>query len=99
MGNNNGRALSGYGANTPTTNITGAIAMFAARYWVALPALAIAGPLAMKKLVPAGPGTLPTHSPLFVCFLSAVVDVVGALSFIPTLALGPIAEDLIVAGS
>ncbi|MEZ5364224.1 MAG: potassium-transporting ATPase subunit KdpA [Bryobacterales bacterium] len=99
MGNNNGSAFAGYGANTPTTNITGAIAMFAARYWVALPALAIAGSLAKKKVVPAGPGTLPTHSPLFVGFLASVVIVVGALAFIPALALGPIAEHLMLAGN
>jgi K+-transporting ATPase ATPase A chain len=99
MGNNNGSAFAGYGANTPTTNITGGIAMFLARYWVALPALAIAGSLAKKKLVPAGPGTLPTHSPLFVCFLAAVVIVVGALAFVPALALGPIAEHLMLAGN
>jgi K+-transporting ATPase ATPase A chain len=98
MGNNNGSAFAGYGANTPTTNITGAIAMLFARYWVALPALAIAGSLAKKKVVPAGPGTLPTHSPLFVVFLAAVVIVVGALAFIPALALGPIAEHLTRAG-
>ncbi|MBI1355871.1 MAG: potassium-transporting ATPase subunit KdpA [Acidobacteria bacterium] len=99
MGNNNGSAFAGYGANTPTTNMTGAIAMLAARYWVALPALAIAGSLAKKKLLPAGPGTLPTHSLLFIFFLSGVVVVVGALAFVPALALGPIAEHLVVAGN
>jgi K+-transporting ATPase ATPase A chain len=70
--------------------------MLFARYWVALPALAIAGALARKKVVPAGPGTLSTHTPLFVGFLAAVVVVVGALAFIPALALGPIAEHLLM---
>jgi K+-transporting ATPase ATPase A chain len=96
MGNNNGSAFAGYGADTPAVNISGGIAMLFARYWVALPALAIAGSLAAKKVVPAGPGTLPTHTPLFVGFLAAVVVVVGALAFIPALALGPIAEHLLM---
>ncbi len=94
MGNNNGSAFAGYGADTPVVNIAGGIAMLFARYWVALPALALAGSLAAKKTVPAGPGTLPTHTPLFVGFLAAVVVVVGALAFVPALALGPIAEHL-----
>jgi K+-transporting ATPase ATPase A chain len=97
MGNNNGSAFAGYGADTPVVNITGGIAMLFARYWVALPALAIAGSLAAKKVVPVGPGTLPTHTPLFVGFLAAVVVVVGALAFVPALALGPIAEQLLLA--
>jgi K+-transporting ATPase ATPase A chain len=96
MGNNNGSAFAGYGADTPAVNITGAIAMLFARYWVALPALAIAGSMARKKTVPAGPGTLPTHTPLFVGFLAAVVVVFGALAFVPALALGPIAEHLLM---
>ncbi len=98
MGNNNGSAFGGYGADTPTVNISGAIAMLFARYWVALPALAIAGSFAKKKLVPPGPGTLPTHTALFAGFLAAVVVIVGALAFIPALALGPIAEHLLLAG-
>ena len=97
MGNNNGSAFAGYGADTPAVNISGGIAMLLARYWVALPALAIAGSLAAKKVVPVGPGTLPTHTPLFVGFLAAVVVVVGALAFVPALALGPIAEQLLLA--
>ena len=66
---------------------------------IRMPTLKVGATLAKKKLVPAGPGTLPTHSPLFVCFLAAVVVVVGALAFIPALALGPIAEHLMAAGS
>ena len=94
MGNNNGSAFAGYGANTPLVNVLGGLAMLFARYWVALPALAIAGSLVEKKKVPAGAGTLPTHGPLFVLTLVAVVIVVGALTFIPALALGPIAEQV-----
>ncbi|MCB0156326.1 MAG: potassium-transporting ATPase subunit KdpA, partial [Anaerolineae bacterium] len=67
-----------------------------ARYWVALPALAIAGSLGRKKKVPASSGTLPTHGPLFIGWLAAVVLIVGALSFLPALALGPIVEQLLL---
>lgn len=94
MGNNNGSAFAGYGANNPLVNFTGGAAMLLARYWVALPVLAIAGSLAQKKIVPSGPGTLPTHTPLFVAMLAGTVLIVGALAFIPALALGPIAEAL-----
>jgi K+-transporting ATPase ATPase A chain len=66
--------------------------MLIGRYWLALPTLALAGSLAQKKLVPAGEGTLPTHTPLFVFWLIAVVLIVGALNFLPALALGPVAE-------
>jgi K+-transporting ATPase ATPase A chain len=94
MGNNNGSAFAGLGANTPFYNLTGGLAMLFARYWLAIPTLAIAGSLARKPLVPAGPGTLPTHAPLFVVMLIGVVLIVGALTFIPALALGPIVEHL-----
>jgi K+-transporting ATPase ATPase A chain len=99
MGNNNGSAFAGLGANNPFYNLTGGIAMFMARYWLAIPTLAIAGSLARKKLVPAGPGTLPTHTPLFVVMLIGVVIIVGALTFIPALALGPIVEHLLMIGA
>jgi K+-transporting ATPase ATPase A chain len=95
-GNNNGSAFAGLGANTPFYNTTLGIAMFFARYWLAIPTLAIAGSLAQKKIVPAGPGTLPTHTPLFVAMLVGVVIIVGALTFIPSLALGPIVEHLLM---
>ena len=72
--------------------------MFFARYWLVIPALAIAGSLARKKKVPAGAGTLPTHTPLFGAWLIGVIMIVGALSFIPALALGPIVEHLMVFG-
>jgi K+-transporting ATPase ATPase A chain len=99
MGNNNGSAFAGLGANNPFYNLTGGLAMFIARYWLAIPTLAIAGSLAGKKLVPAGPGTLPTHTPLFVVMLISVVLIVGALTFIPALALGPIVEHLLMIGA
>ena len=92
QGNNNGSAFAGLGANTPFYNLTGGIAMLISRYWLAVPTLALAGSLVKKKLVPAGEGTLPTHTPLFIFWLIAVVLIVGALNFLPALALGPIVE-------
>ena len=94
MGNNNGSAFAGLSGNTPFYNLTGAIAMLIGRFWLAIPILALAGALAQKKLVPASAGTLPTHTPLFVVWLIAIVITVGALTFFPALALGPIAEHL-----
>lgn len=94
-GNNNGSAFAGLGADTPFYNGLLGLAMLIGRFWVMLPVLAIAGSLAAKKTIPAGPGTLPTHTPLFVVLLVAVVIVVGALSFFPALALGPIVEHLL----
>ena len=94
--NNNGSAFAGLNANTPFYNLTGGIAMLIGRYWLAVPTLALAGSLVRKKLIPAGEGTLPTHTPLFVFWLIAVVLIVGALNFIPALALGPIVEHLMM---
>jgi K+-transporting ATPase ATPase A chain len=91
-GNNNGSAFAGLSANTPFYNTALGFAMLFARYWLLIPVLAIAGSLAAKKTVPAGPGTLPTHGPLFVVLLVGVVLIVGALTFVPALALGPIVE-------
>src|SRR5262249_1350870 len=99
MGNNNGSAFAGLSANTPFYNFVGGIEMLASRYWIAGPTLAIAGALARKKLVPAGLGTLPTHTPLFVVMLISVVVIVGALTFIPALALGPVVEHLLMVGA
>lgn len=96
QGNNNGSAFAGYGANTPVVNSLGGLAMLFARYWVLLPALALAGSLVRKKKVPASSGTLPTHGPLFIGWLAMVVLIVGALSFLPALALGPIVEQLLL---
>ena len=96
--NNNGSAFAGLGANTPFYNTALGICMFFARYWLAIPALAIAGSLVQKKKVPASAGTMPTHTPLFVAWLVGVIMIVGALSFIPALSLGPIVEHLMVFG-
>jgi K+-transporting ATPase ATPase A chain len=98
QGNNNGSAFAGLNANTSFYNFTGGVAMLIARFWLAIPTLALAGALARKKTVPAGPGTLPTHTPLFVAFLIGVVVMVGALTFLPALALGPIVEELMMRG-
>jgi K+-transporting ATPase ATPase A chain len=95
-GNNNGSAFAGLGANTLFYNTILGFAMLIARYWLAIPTLAIAGSLANKKKVPAGAGTLPTHTPLFIAWLIGVIVIVGALSFLPALALGPIVEHLMV---
>lgn len=95
-GNNNGSAFAGISANTPFYNSMLGIAMFASRYWIAIPVLAIAGSLASKKTVPPSAGTLPTHSLLFILFLGGIVLMVGALTFVPAIALGPIAEHLLL---
>jgi K+-transporting ATPase ATPase A chain len=95
-GNNNGSAFAGLSTNNLFYNITQGLAMFFARYWLAIPILAIAGSLSKKKIVPASPGTLPTHTPLFIIFLVMVILIVGALTFFPALALGPIVEHLML---
>ncbi|MHB8861613.1 MAG: potassium-transporting ATPase subunit KdpA [Pirellulaceae bacterium] len=95
--NNNGSAFAGLGANTPFYNGLLGLAMLVGRFWVMIPILAMAGSLAAKKQVTSGAGTLPTHTPLFVMLLVAVVIVVGALSFFPALALGPVVEQLMLA--
>jgi len=97
-GNNNGSAFAGLGANTVFYNTALGFAMLFARYWLAIPALAIAGSLANKKKVPTSSGTLPTHTPLFIGWVIGVIVIVGALSFLPALALGPIVEHLMVFG-
>jgi K+-transporting ATPase ATPase A chain len=97
--NNNGSAFAGLTGNTLFYNVTGSLAMFVGRFWLAVPTLALAGALARKKQVPAGAGTLRTHGPLFVVWLIAVVLLVSALNFVPALALGPIVEHLVLAGA
>ena len=92
--NNNGSAFAGLSANTPFYNTALGLCMLFGRYWLAVPVLAVAGSLARKKTVPVGPGTLPTATPLFVGLLVGVVILVGALTFVPALALGPIVEHL-----
>jgi K+-transporting ATPase ATPase A chain len=95
-GNNNGSAFAGLGTNTVIYNIVGGLLMLMSRYWLIVPVLAIAGSLAGKKIVPASSGTMPTHTPLFVSLLIGTVVIVGALAFIPALALGPIVEHLMM---
>lgn len=93
-GNNNGSAFAGLSANTPFYNIALGIAMWASRYWLMIPVLALAGSLAAKKSTAVTAGTLPTHTPLFITMLVGVVLMVGGLTFVPALALGPIVEHL-----
>ena len=92
--NNNGSAFAGLSVNTPFYNTALGLCMLFGRYWLAIPVLAIAGSLARKKTVPAGPGTLPTATPLFAGLLVGVVILVGALTFFPAILLGPISNGL-----
>jgi len=91
---NNGSAFGGITANTLFYNLTGAMAMFVGRFWMIIPAMAIAGSLAAKKSVPASSGTFPTTGGLFVGLVIGVILIVGGLTFFPALALGPIVEHL-----
>jgi K+-transporting ATPase ATPase A chain len=91
---NNGSAFAGLNANTLFYNIGIGLAVLFGRFWMLIPPLAIAGSLARKKIVPVSAGTLPTHTPLFVALLVGTVILVGALTFFPALALGPIVEHL-----
>src|SRR5690348_7681069 len=91
---NNGSAFAGLSGNTLWYNITGAVAMLVGRFWMIIPALAIAGSLAAKKTIPASAGTFPTTGTLFVGLLVGVIAIIGGLTFFPALALGPIAEHL-----
>jgi K+-transporting ATPase ATPase A chain len=97
-GNNNGSAFAGLTANAPFYDTALGLAMLFGRFWVMLPVLAIAGSLAAKNTVPPSAGTLPTHTPLFVGFLVGVVVMVGVLTYVPSLALGPIAEHFVMLG-
>jgi potassium-transporting ATPase potassium-binding subunit len=89
---NNGSAFAGISANTMFYNLTGAVAMFVGRFWMIIPAMAIAGSLAAKKIVPASAGTFPTTSGLFVGLVVGVIVIIGGLTFFPALALGPLVE-------
>ena len=91
---NNGSAFGGITGNTPFYNVTGAVAMFVGRFWMIVPALAVAGSLAAKKSVPASAGTFTTTGGLFVGLVVGVILIVGGLTFFPALALGPIVEHL-----
>ena len=95
-GNNNGSAFAGLSANTPFYNSALGITMLFARYWLAIPVLAIAGAFAAARHVPPSAGTLPTHTPLFIVVLIGTVITVGALTFVPALALGPVVEQLLL---
>lgn len=97
-GNNNGSAFGGLSANTPFYNIALGVAMWLSRFWLMIPVLAIAGSLAAKRSVATTAGTLPTHTPLFIAMLVGVVLMIGALTFLPSLALGPIVEHLQMIG-
>lgn len=92
--NNNGSAFAGLNTNTPLYNILTGIAMLCGRFLLIIPVLAIAGSLARKKLVPVTSGTLMTHTPLFIGLLIGIIIIIGALTFFPALALGPIVEHL-----
>ena len=91
-GNNNGSAFAGLTANTPFYDTLLAIEMLIGRFWIIVPVLAIAGSLAAKNPSPPSSGTLPTHTLLFILFLVGTVTLVGVLTFVPALALGPIVE-------
>ena len=94
--NNNGSAFAGLSANSPFYNGLLAVAMWLGRFGVIVPVLAIAGSLAAKKRIPTTEGTLPTHGPLFVVLLIGTVLLVGLLNYVPTLALGPVVEHLML---
>jgi K+-transporting ATPase ATPase A chain len=91
---NNGSAFAGLSGNTVFYNLTGAVAMFIGRFWMIIPAMAIAGSLAAKKSIPPSVGTFPTTGGLFVGLVVGVIVIVGGLTFFPALALGPIVEQL-----
>jgi len=97
-GNNNGSAFSGLSANTVFYNVSTGLAMFIGRYWPIMAALAIAGSLAQKKRVPVTEGTMPTHGPLFVALLIGSILLIGVLTYVPALALGPIVEHFMLPG-
>jgi len=97
--NNNGSAFAGLSANTVFYNVATGLAMFIARFWPIVAALAIAGSLAMKKRVPITDGTMPTHGPLFVALLIGSVLLIGVLTYVPALALGPVVEHFMLAAA
>jgi K+-transporting ATPase ATPase A chain len=96
--NNNGSAFAGLTGNTLFYNLIGALAMLIGRFGLIIPTMALAGSLAGKKIVPSGAGTLSTTSMLFIVWLIGIVILVGALNFIPALALGPIVEHVLMQG-
>ncbi|HEX9067966.1 MAG TPA: potassium-transporting ATPase subunit KdpA [Ktedonobacterales bacterium] len=96
MTGNNGSAFAGLGSNTPFYNWTGAFAMLIGRFAFVVPVLALAGSLVGKRVAPAGPGTFPTNTPLFAGLVVGVILIVGALTYFPAYALGPIVEHLLM---
>ena len=96
MVSNNGSSFAGLNINTPVYNLLGGLLMLVGRFWLAIPALAIAGSLVTKKTIPSSIGTLTTHTPLFITLLVGVILLLGALSFLPVLALGPIVEQELI---
>ncbi|MGO9992068.1 MAG: potassium-transporting ATPase subunit KdpA [Steroidobacteraceae bacterium] len=97
VANNNGSAFGGLSANTVFYNVSTGLAMFIARFWPIVAALAIAGSLAAKKRVPVTEGTMPTHGPLFVVLLIGSILLIGVLTYVPALALGPVVEHFMLA--
>lgn len=95
-GNNNGSAFAGLSANTPYYNVMLGLAMLVGRFGVILPVLGVAGSLAAKKITPAGPGAFATDRPLFAVFLTGVILIVGGLTYLPALSLGPIVEHILM---
>jgi potassium-transporting ATPase potassium-binding subunit len=95
--NNNGSAFGGISANTPFYNLSLGLAMWLGRFWPIVAALALAGSLAAKKRVPVGEGTMPTHGPLFVSLLLGSILLIGVLTYVPALALGPVVEHFLLA--
>ncbi len=95
---NNGSSFAGFNSNRPIFNLLSGLLMLISRYWIAIPVIAIAGSLAGKKIIPKSSGTLATHSPLFILLLISVIVMIGSLSFLPALALGPIVEHLLLWG-
>lgn len=92
--NNNGSGFAGLSANTPFYNVALGVCMFIGRYWSIIPVLSIAGSLAAKNIVPYSPGTLPTHTPLFVIMLVGSILLLDVLTYVPSLALGPVVEHI-----
>ncbi len=96
---NNGSAFAGISANTPFYNTALGLSVWFGRFWLMIPVLALAGSLAGKKRIPVGAGTMHTHTPLFVMLLIGTVILVGALTFVPALGLGPVVEHLTMVGT
>jgi len=98
MANNNGSTFAGLNANSPFYNVSGGLVMLLGRFWIAIPTLALAGSFGCKKVIRVSEGALATHTPLFAIWLMIVIVAVGAMTFLPALALGPIVEHLIIKG-